>query len=92
MAATHITEGATLIVPVTDQDRAVEFYAGALGFEKRLDFTYADGERWVEVAPPGKPSLPQARWNEDTICHSGSWISSMRSSVKSSSPISTALR
>jgi len=53
MAATHITEGATLIVPVTDQDRAVEFYAGALGFAKRLDFTYADGERWVEVAPPG---------------------------------------
>jgi catechol 2,3-dioxygenase-like lactoylglutathione lyase family enzyme len=53
MAATHITEGATLIVPVTDQDRAVEFYAGALGFAKRLDFTYAGGERWVEVAPPG---------------------------------------
>ena len=53
MAATHITEGATLIVPVTDQDRAVEFYAGALGFAKRLDFAYAGGERWVEVAPPG---------------------------------------
>ena len=53
MAATHITEGATLIVPVTDQDRAVEFYAGALGFAERLDFTYARGERWVEVAPPG---------------------------------------
>jgi catechol 2,3-dioxygenase-like lactoylglutathione lyase family enzyme len=53
MAATHITEGATLIVPVTDQDRAVEFYAGALGFAKRLDFASAGGARWVEVAPPG---------------------------------------
>jgi len=53
MAATHITEGATLIVPVTDQDLAVEFYAGALGLAKRLDFTYAGGERWVEVASRG---------------------------------------
>jgi catechol 2,3-dioxygenase-like lactoylglutathione lyase family enzyme len=50
---THITQAATVIVPVSDQDRALEFYVEVLGFEKRADFRYADGERWVEVAPPG---------------------------------------
>ena len=49
----HITQSATVIVPVRDQDRAVAFYTDALGFENRLDFTYETGERWVEVVPPG---------------------------------------
>jgi catechol 2,3-dioxygenase-like lactoylglutathione lyase family enzyme len=49
----NITQLATVIVPVSDQDRAIEFYAGTLGFEKRLDFVYETGERWVEVVPPG---------------------------------------
>jgi catechol 2,3-dioxygenase-like lactoylglutathione lyase family enzyme len=48
-----ITQLATVIVPVSDQDRAIEFYVGTLGFEKRLDFSYESGERWVEVVPPG---------------------------------------
>jgi catechol 2,3-dioxygenase-like lactoylglutathione lyase family enzyme len=51
-AATHITEAATAIIPVTDQDRAVDFYAEVLGFPKRADFEYGDGVRWVEVAHP----------------------------------------
>src|SRR2546426_6067322 len=50
---THITQVGTVIVPVSDQDRALEFYLGKLGFEKRTDTPYGDGERWVEVAPPG---------------------------------------
>lgn len=52
-ATTGITQVATVLVPVTDQDRALEFYLGSLGFEKRTDTPYGDGERWVEVAPPG---------------------------------------
>jgi catechol 2,3-dioxygenase-like lactoylglutathione lyase family enzyme len=48
-----ITQLATVIVPVRDQDRAIDFYVGTLGFEKRLDFAYDTGERWVEVVPPG---------------------------------------
>src|SRR4051794_9231487 len=48
---TNITQASTVIVPVTDHDRAIAFYVGVLGFEKRLDFTYADGDRWGEVAP-----------------------------------------
>ena len=32
---THITGLGTVAVPVTDQDRALEFYVGRLGFETR---------------------------------------------------------
>jgi catechol 2,3-dioxygenase-like lactoylglutathione lyase family enzyme len=42
-----------VFVPVTDQDRALEFYLDRLGFEKRADFSYGEGSRWIEVAPPG---------------------------------------
>jgi catechol 2,3-dioxygenase-like lactoylglutathione lyase family enzyme len=49
---TRITRVGTVIVPVSDQDRALEFYVGTLGFEKRLDGPFGEG-RWIEVAPPG---------------------------------------
>jgi catechol 2,3-dioxygenase-like lactoylglutathione lyase family enzyme len=51
--ATHIRQVATVFVPVVDQDRALNFYLDKLGFEKRADFPYANGSRWIEVAPPG---------------------------------------
>ena len=50
---TQITEIGTVLVPVSDQDRALEFYVGTLGFEKRIDGPFGEGGRWVEVAPPG---------------------------------------
>jgi catechol 2,3-dioxygenase-like lactoylglutathione lyase family enzyme len=49
---TRIIQVATVFVPVADQDRALQFYVGKLGFEQRADFTYGEGSRWVEVAPP----------------------------------------
>ena len=49
----RITQAANVIVPVADQDRALAFYTGTLGFETRQDFTYETGERWIEVVPPG---------------------------------------
>jgi catechol 2,3-dioxygenase-like lactoylglutathione lyase family enzyme len=51
--ATRISQVGTVFVPVADQDRALEFYLDKLGFEKRADFRYGEGSRWVEVAPPG---------------------------------------
>jgi catechol 2,3-dioxygenase-like lactoylglutathione lyase family enzyme len=48
-----ITQLATVIVPVSEQDRAISFYVDTLGFEKRLDFVYETGERWLEVVPSG---------------------------------------
>jgi catechol 2,3-dioxygenase-like lactoylglutathione lyase family enzyme len=49
---TNITGVGTVAIPVTDQDRALEFYVGELGFETRRDVPFGDG-RWIEVAPPG---------------------------------------
>jgi catechol 2,3-dioxygenase-like lactoylglutathione lyase family enzyme len=48
-----ISQVATVIVPVSDQDRAIEFYTGKLGFEKRRDVPMGEAMRWVEVAPEG---------------------------------------
>jgi hypothetical protein len=50
---TCITQIATVFVPVSNQDQALEFYLDKLGFEKRVDFTYGGIHRWIEVAPPG---------------------------------------
>lgn len=50
---TKIKQVGTVFVPVTDQKRALDFYTEKLGFEIRSDFTYGDGMRWIEVAPPG---------------------------------------
>jgi len=52
-SSTRITEVGTVIVPVSDQDLAIEFYTETLGFELRTDSPYGDGDRWVDVAPPG---------------------------------------
>src|SRR5437588_2713189 len=40
-----------VIVPSTNQDKAIEFYE-SLGFEKRTDVPFGDKYRWVEVYPP----------------------------------------
>ena len=47
-----ITDVRTVAIPVIDQRRARDFYAGALGFETRLDVPLGDG-RWLELAPAG---------------------------------------
>jgi catechol 2,3-dioxygenase-like lactoylglutathione lyase family enzyme len=52
-SSVQVTGVATVGVPVSDQDRAVEFYVGALGLEKRLDVPTPGGGRWIVVSPPG---------------------------------------
>lgn len=51
---TRANKIATVIVPVADQHRAVEFYVDKLGFEKRVDVPFGNGYRWVEVGLPGE--------------------------------------
>jgi catechol 2,3-dioxygenase-like lactoylglutathione lyase family enzyme len=41
---------------VLDQDEALEFYTGKLGFSVNTDATM-DDFRWVTVSPPGQPEL-----------------------------------
>lgn len=72
--STPITGIRTVGVPVADQDRAVDFYVGVLGFEKRLDVPAEQlGGRWIEVAPPASattialvPARPGSATGVDT--------------------------
>ena len=48
---TRIVDVGTVGVPVTDQDRALDFYVGTLGFEIRVDVSMPDGGRWIMVGP-----------------------------------------
>ncbi len=50
---TRISDIGLVIVPVSDQSRALEFYVEKLGFEKRTDQPFGENDRWLEVAPPG---------------------------------------
>jgi len=50
----HITEVGRVAVPAADPDRLLDFYVGTLGFELRVDDTFAGGQmRWIEVGPVG---------------------------------------
>jgi catechol 2,3-dioxygenase-like lactoylglutathione lyase family enzyme len=40
-------------LPVTDQDRARDFYVNTLGFELVADARMGRDQRWVQVRPPG---------------------------------------
>src|SRR3954447_5733542 len=53
---TRINTIGIVCIPVSDQDKAIEFYVDTLGFEKRADVPFGNGYRWVEVAPEGAPT------------------------------------
>ena len=55
-ATTSIKQVGRVMVPVSDQDQAIGFYTEKLGFELRADIPFGDGDRWVEVGPPGAPT------------------------------------
>ena len=56
-AATQISAIGTVVVPVSDQDRALEFYVGKIGLELRNDIPFGGGMRWLEVAPAGSATV-----------------------------------
>src|SRR3954453_14715111 len=49
----QVTTLGRVMVPVSDQDEAIDFYKSRLGFSVLVDTPFGDGDRWVEVAPPG---------------------------------------
>jgi catechol 2,3-dioxygenase-like lactoylglutathione lyase family enzyme len=49
----QVTRVGRVVVPVTDQDEAIAFYTGKLGFTLIADMPFGDGDRWIELAPPG---------------------------------------
>jgi catechol 2,3-dioxygenase-like lactoylglutathione lyase family enzyme len=42
-------------VPITDYDKALEFYSGVLGFELKRDIPLGNGARWITVVSPADP-------------------------------------
>jgi len=50
---TTITQIRSVAINVDDQDAALAFYAGVLGFEVRIDTGPSPAGRWIEIAPPG---------------------------------------
>jgi len=51
--STRVSKVCNVIIPVADQDRALQFYTDVLGLEKRVDVPMGDAGRWIEVAPSG---------------------------------------
>ena len=49
----QVTRVGRVVVPVSDQDEAIAFYTRVLGFKLVADMPFGDGNRWIEVAPPG---------------------------------------
>ena len=49
----QITSVGRVLVPVDDQDDAIEFYTKTLGCSLSADIPFGEGSRWVEVTPPG---------------------------------------
>jgi catechol 2,3-dioxygenase-like lactoylglutathione lyase family enzyme len=56
MSELKIAQVGRVCVTVADTDRALDFYAGTLGFEKVVDVPMGDGMRWVEVSVRGTPT------------------------------------
>ena len=48
---TRVDKVSTVVIPVADVDRAIDFYTDKLGFNKRVDIPFGDQYRWVEVGP-----------------------------------------
>jgi catechol 2,3-dioxygenase-like lactoylglutathione lyase family enzyme len=62
MSLTHLQ---LLSVPVSDQDRARDFYCDVLGFELVSDNAMGPDQRWVQVRPPGaQTSITLVTWFE----------------------------
>jgi predicted enzyme related to lactoylglutathione lyase len=60
-----ITQVHLLSVPVSDQDRARDFYLDTLWFALLADTQMGPGMRWVMVAPPGaQTALTLVTWFE----------------------------
>ena len=50
----QVKKVATVIIPTADQDKALDFYVGKLGFEKRTAIPFGGQFRWIEVGLPNQ--------------------------------------
>lgn len=50
-AAQPITKLSSVMILVADQEAALQWYTTKLGFEKKVDEPYGEGQRWLTVVP-----------------------------------------
>jgi predicted enzyme related to lactoylglutathione lyase len=68
MPLTESMQVLSMSVPVSDQDKAKEFYVNTLGFDLQVDNSGRDGMRWIEVAPEGSlTSLMLVSWSDPLL-------------------------
>jgi catechol 2,3-dioxygenase-like lactoylglutathione lyase family enzyme len=46
-------------IPVHNQDKALQFYTGTLGFRKKFDVPLAEGNRWLTVVSEEEQDGPE---------------------------------
>ncbi len=66
--ATTLTQLATAMFTVRDQDAALAFYVNTLGWEKAMDAMFGPEMRWLTVVPPGATTqlvLAHVSWGGD---------------------------
>jgi catechol 2,3-dioxygenase-like lactoylglutathione lyase family enzyme len=49
-----ISRARLVAISVRDPDAAIAFWRDKLGFDVQSDAPYGEGDRWIEVAPPGR--------------------------------------
>jgi catechol 2,3-dioxygenase-like lactoylglutathione lyase family enzyme len=87
----NISKVGRVVVPVSDADRALDFYVGTLGFEKVVDLPMGPDMRWVEVqvsgaettialAPP--PQGQEAGGSQTGICLDTSDVDGAHAALK----------
>lgn len=56
-------------IPVSDQEKAKEFYMNKLGFELIVDAPFNDGMRWIQLATSkdAETSISLVNWLEDKM-------------------------
>lgn len=63
MSTMPITSVQLFSLPVSDQDRARDFYVDVLGFQLVREAQMGPDQRWVQVAPPGaSTSITLVTW------------------------------
>ena len=69
----------TVTIAVADQDEALAWYTGKLGFEKKMDVR-SPAFRWLTVAPPQQIDVEflLASWFPDRIGKNATWVLSTR--------------
>jgi uncharacterized glyoxalase superfamily protein PhnB len=69
----------TVTIAVADQDEALEWYTGMLGFEKKMDVR-SPGFRWLTVALPQQVDVEflLASWFPDLVGKNATWVLSTR--------------